>query len=64
VPSGRATFRSEVAEARVPVTLDLRGLTFMDSRGVHMQVSFDEQARARGFPLTVACGESVQSLLT
>ena len=54
---------ADVAEDRLPVTLDLRGLTFMDSRGVRMLVSFNEQARARGFPLTVACGESVEQLL-
>jgi anti-sigma B factor antagonist len=54
---------ADVAELRVPVTLDLRGLTFMDSRGVRMLVSFNEQAQAAGFPLTVACGDRVQQLL-
>ena len=55
---------ADVAARQVPVTLDLRGLTFMDSRGVRMLVSFNEQAQAGGFPLTVACGDDVRELLT
>jgi anti-anti-sigma factor len=55
---------ADVATRRVPVTLDLRGLRFMDSRGVRMLVSFQEQAVAGGFPLTVACGDQVHALLT
>jgi anti-anti-sigma factor len=54
---------ADVAERRVPVTLDLRGVSFMDSRGVRMLVDFQEQALVVGFPLTVACGDSVQQLL-
>lgn len=54
---------ADVAEARLPVTLDLRGLAFMDSRGIRMLVSFDEQARTCGFPLTVACGDTIERLL-
>jgi anti-anti-sigma factor len=55
---------ADVAAQRVPVTLDLRGLTFMDSRGVRMLVTFQEQASAGGFPLMVACGDQVRELLT
>ena len=52
-----------VAERRLPITLDLRRLTFMDSRGIRMLVSFHEQAQAAGFPLTVTCGDRVHRLL-
>ena len=55
---------ADVAARRVPVTLDLRGLTFMDSRGIRMLVSFHEQALEGGFPLMVACGDQVRELLT
>jgi anti-anti-sigma factor len=54
---------ADVAESRLPVTLDLRGLTFMDSRGIRMLVSFDRQSRAGGFPLTIACGDNIDRLL-
>ena len=54
---------AEVAPRGLPVTLDLRGLTFMDSRGIRMLVSFQEQASAGGFPLQVACGDQVRELL-
>ena len=49
---------ADVAERRVPITVDLRGLTFMDSR-----VSFHEQSAEAGFPLTVVCGDQVHQLL-
>jgi anti-sigma B factor antagonist len=54
---------AEIAERRVPITLDLRGLQFMDSRGIRMLVSCHEQALAGGFPLTVASGDGVSGLL-
>jgi anti-sigma B factor antagonist len=54
---------ADVAERRVPITLDLRGLRFMDSRGIRMLVSCHDQALAGGFPLTVACGDGVSELL-
>jgi anti-anti-sigma factor len=55
---------ADVAARRVPVTVDLRGIGFMDSRGVRMLVSFHEAAAAAGFPLTVMCGDRVHGLLT
>jgi anti-sigma B factor antagonist len=54
---------ADVAERRVPITLDLRGLTFMDSRGIRMLVSFNEQAMASGFPFRVSCGDSIGRLI-
>jgi anti-sigma B factor antagonist len=54
---------AEPSERGVPIMLDLRGLTFMDSRGIRMLVSFHDQALATGFPLTVACGDQVDGLL-
>jgi anti-anti-sigma factor len=54
---------ADVAERRVPVILDLRGLQFMDSRGIRMLVSCHAQATAAGFPLTVACGDGISELL-
>src|SRR4051794_40692716 len=54
---------ADVAERGVPITLDLRGLRFMDSRGIRMLVSCHDQALAEGFPLTVACGDGVGELL-
>jgi len=54
---------AEIAERRVPITLDLRGLRFMDSRGIRMLVSCHDQAQAGGFSLTVACGDGVGELL-
>ena len=55
---------ADIAERRVPVTVDLRRLTFMDSRGVRMLVAFHDQARADGFHLTVACGDPARQLLS
>jgi anti-anti-sigma factor len=54
---------ADLAERRVPITLDLRGLQFMDSRGIRMLVSCHDQALACGFPLTIACGDGVGELL-
>jgi anti-sigma B factor antagonist len=54
---------ADIADRRMPVTLDLRGLTFMDSRGIRMLVACHDQALAGGFPLTVACGDRVGELL-
>jgi anti-sigma B factor antagonist len=54
---------ADVAERRVPITLDLRGLRFMDSRGIRMLVSCHDQALAGGFSLTIACGDDVGELL-
>jgi anti-anti-sigma factor len=54
---------ADVAERRVPVILDLRGLRFMDSRGIRMLVSCHAQAMAAGFPLTVACADGISELL-
>jgi anti-anti-sigma factor len=54
---------ADLAERRGPITLDLRGLRFMDSRGIRMLVSCHDQALAGGFPLTVACGDGVSELL-
>ena len=54
---------ADIAERGVPVTLDLRGLRFMDSRGIRMLVSCHDQALAGGFPLTVACGDRITELL-
>ena len=61
-PEAEAAF-SKLAQRRVPVVLDLRGLTFMDSRGIRMLLSFREQALTLGFPFIVACGERVERLL-
>jgi len=54
---------ADVAERRVPIMLDLRGLTFMDSRGIRMLVSFNEQALASGFSFTISCGDRIGRLL-
>jgi anti-anti-sigma regulatory factor len=35
----------------------------MDSRGIRMLVSFNEQAMASGFPFTVSCGDSIGRLI-
>jgi anti-sigma B factor antagonist len=63
VPDVDAAF-TDVAERRVPIVLDLRRLTFMDSRGIRMLVAFQEQAHANGFPLTITCGDRVHRLLS
>jgi anti-sigma B factor antagonist len=54
---------ADVAQRSVPVILDLRGLQFMDSRGIRMLVAYHDQALAAGFPLTVACDEPITKLL-
>lgn len=61
-PEAEAAF-GDLAERRTPVVLDLRGLTFMDSRGIRMLISFQQQSAGAGFPFTVACGEQVARLL-
>lgn len=63
VPEVDAAF-VDVAERRRPIVLDLRGLTFMDSRGIRMLVAFRDHARAGGFPLTITCGDRVHRLLS
>lgn len=48
-----------LAEGKRAVTVDLRGLTFMDSSGVAMLVNVDARSRRDGFDLYVVKGNDV-----
>ena len=43
--------------------LDLRGLSFMDSAGLHMLVALDGIARSDGFQMTLLCSDGAVSRL-
>jgi anti-anti-sigma factor len=63
VPEAGAALRLARGRAST-VTLDLRGLTFMDSTGIHMLVDLQTLARWTGFDLFVVRGsDAVQRLL-
>jgi anti-sigma B factor antagonist len=63
VPEAEAAI-ADVARRKRSVTVDLRGLEFMDSTGVALLVRVDAQGRQDGFHLFVAKGrEDVQRVL-
>ena len=50
----RSAIDAAIAEAPgAGLVLDLRGLTFMDSTGVHLLVMLDQRAQRDGFQLTL-----------
>ena len=58
----RATLDS-VTRTKRSITLDLRGLEFIDSSGLHLIVEVDAMARRDGFNFTVVKGpETVQRI--
>jgi anti-anti-sigma factor len=63
VPDAEAALRLVRGRANV-ITLDLRGLTFMDSTGVHLVADLRAASRRHGFELVVVRGaRAVQRIL-
>jgi anti-anti-sigma factor len=63
VPEADAAI-ADVARRKRSVTVDLRGVEFIDSTGVALLIRFDAQARQDGFHLFVAKGRAeVQRVL-
>ena len=54
-PRLKRTLRDAIESAR-SVVLDLRGLTFIDSTGIHVLIETDAQARRAGRRLTLVRG--------
>jgi anti-sigma B factor antagonist len=56
VPRTDAEIRRAIADGAEHLVIDLSGLTFLDSTGLHLVVEWDVRSRADGFTLSLIPG--------